>query len=205
MHANRKFALAASICAGMSSVCAVETWASVALVSDPSWSGYLSDTWEAFRQWLALAFDESPAIVLGLGFIMCVPALVLLGAVIRRSSARPPQYADDIPQTVPVSSWRNEGVLIAPNNGGKHYAIGHGLVRIGREEDNDVQLIHETVHRYHAIIERTPEAEFVLTDVSGEGGNGVKVDGERIERLRLRGGEVIDIGRVQLQFQLMQT
>ncbi|MGI9422780.1 MAG: FHA domain-containing protein [Hyphomicrobiaceae bacterium] len=173
-------------------------------MSDPSWSQYLADTWLNFRVWVGQAFEESPAIVLGLGFTLCVPVLVLLGAFMRRGQSDSAPSYDEVPQTVPVSAWQNEGVLIDVNNGGKHHTVGHGLVRIGREEDNDVQLVHKTVHRYHAIIERTPEAEFVLTDVSGDGGNGVRVDGERIERLRLRGGEVIDIGRIQLQFQLLQ-
>ena len=94
------------------------------------------------------------------------------------------------------------GLLIVANSSGEIHEVGHGLVRIGREKDNDVQLVHKTVHRYHAIVERTAEAEFYIIDVSGAGGNGVRVDGERIERARLRGNELIEVGRARLRFQL---
>ena len=109
-----------------------------------------------------------------------------------------------MPKTVPASAWQFRGALSDSADGGERYLINQGLVRIGREDDNDVQLMHNTVHRYHAVIERTPEAEFVIVDVSGADGNGVRVDGVRRDRSRLRGGEMIEIGKVPLWFQLVK-
>jgi pSer/pThr/pTyr-binding forkhead associated (FHA) protein len=57
------------------------------------------------------------------------------------------------------------------------------------------------VQRYHAVIERTPEAAFVIIDVSGEGGNGVRINGERQARARLFDGDVIELGRTRLTFE----
>ncbi len=112
--------------------------------------------------------------------------------------------ANKAAKTIPASAWQVRGALSDSADGGERYLINQALVRIGREDDNDVQLMHNTVHRYHAVIERTPEAEFVIVDVGGADGNGVRVNGTRIDRARLRGGEMLEIGRVQLWFQLVR-
>jgi hypothetical protein len=75
------------------------------------------------------------------------------------------------------------------------------LVRIGRHTDNDVRLADNSVHRYHALIQRTLEAGFVITDLSGQNGNGVRVNGERTERAPLSDGDVIELGRAKLKFE----
>ena len=160
--------------------------------------------WSDFKTWLAREYRETPAIVLGVGFALMIPPVAVVAMLFRRRPKSRPRSVVAVPRTVPASAWRVQGILFAANNSGDRHIIGHGLVRIGREEDNDVQLAHRTVHRYHAIIERTPEAEFVITDVSGGGGNGVRVDGQRVERARLRGGELIEIGRAQMRFQLSE-
>ena len=158
--------------------------------------------WSDFKLWVVKEFRETPAIVLGVGFALMIPPIAVIAFLIRRRPKLRPRSNESVPRTVPASAWRMQGILLPANNSGDRHIIGHGLVRIGREEDNDVQLAHRTVHRYHAVIERTPEAEFVITDVSGGGGNGVKVDGQRVERARLRGGELIEIGHAQMRFQL---
>ena len=75
------------------------------------------------------------------------------------------------------------------------------LIRIGRHKDNDLRLADSSVHRYHALIQRTLEADFVITDLSGENGNGVHVNGERTDRARLNDGDVIQLGRAKLKFE----
>lgn len=160
--------------------------------------------WSDFTSWVATEFRETPAIVLGVAFALLIPPMAVLGLLLRRVPKRRSYTIDDVPKSVPASAWRVQGILLSANNSGDRHIIGHGLVRIGREEDNDVQLTHRTVHRYHAIIERTPEAEFVIIDVSGGEGNGIKVDGERVGRARLRGGELIEIGQEQMRFQLAE-
>ena len=75
------------------------------------------------------------------------------------------------------------------------------LIRIGRNEDNDVRLADRSVHRYHAVIERTPEETFVITDLSGTAGNGIRINGERTAKARLADGDVIELGRAKLKFE----
>jgi hypothetical protein len=155
--------------------------------------------------WIGNEFERSPAIVLGVGLALAMMPLAVLGLFIRRTQ-RNAQPADVThPKSIPISGWKARGLLVVANSRGEVHEVGHGLVRIGREEDNDVQLAEKTVHRYHAIVERTPDAEFYVTDVSGADGNGVRVDGQKIERERLRGGELIEVGRARLRFQLTQA
>ena len=61
------------------------------------------------------------------------------------------------------------------------------------------------VHRYHAVIERTPDEAFVITDLSGKDGNGVRVNGERQSRAQLADGDVIELGRTRLKFESAQA
>ncbi|MEZ5775279.1 MAG: FHA domain-containing protein [Hyphomicrobiaceae bacterium] len=76
------------------------------------------------------------------------------------------------------------------------------MVRIGRHEENDIRLASKTVHRYHAVVHVTPERDYVLTDLSGSGGNGIIVNGARVEQAQLRPGDVVEVGEVRLRFQL---
>ncbi|MEO1281254.1 MAG: FHA domain-containing protein [Pseudomonadota bacterium] len=81
------------------------------------------------------------------------------------------------------------------------YVFSQGdLLRIGREADNDIVLGSKTVHRYHAVIRRTRDAGYVLVDLSGTGGNGVHLNGERILDGQLRDGDQIVLGTARLKF-----
>jgi pSer/pThr/pTyr-binding forkhead associated (FHA) protein len=75
------------------------------------------------------------------------------------------------------------------------------LVRIGRHDDNDIRLDQSTVHRHHALIHRTPTADFIITDVSGQAGNGVVVNGQRLAETRLKSGDTIYLGEAALIFE----
>ena len=74
-------------------------------------------------------------------------------------------------------------------------------IRIGRHEDNDIRLADSSVHRYHAVIQRTAEEGFVITDVSGKEGNGVRINGARTAQAQLVDGDVIELGRAKLKFE----
>ena len=97
--------------------------------------------------------------------------------------------------TWPVDAWlKVDGGHDAP------VPIVREIVRIGREDDNDIVLPLSTVHRYHAVVQRTEEAEIVVLDLSGEEGNGVLVNDKRVSRQRLRNGDRISIGHATLTF-----
>jgi hypothetical protein len=79
-------------------------------------------------------------------------------------------------------------------------AIVHDLMRIGREADNEIVLTDARVHRYHAAVRRTEDAELLAIDLSPRDGNGLLVNGEQVGECRLRDGDIITIGRTRLLF-----
>jgi pSer/pThr/pTyr-binding forkhead associated (FHA) protein len=56
------------------------------------------------------------------------------------------------------------------------------------------------VHRYHAVIRRTTDGDVMVTDLSGNEGNGVLVNGKPVGEARLKKGDQINIGEVKLHF-----
>ena len=71
---------------------------------------------------------------------------------------------------------------------------------IGRESDNDICLRDRSVHRYHALIHRSPDAEYFITDLSGDGGNGVWVNGVKQRAVELCSGDLIQLGSADVRF-----
>ncbi len=80
------------------------------------------------------------------------------------------------------------------------HRIDGNMIRIGRHEENDIRLASQTVHRYHAVLHKTPEQSFVITDLSGPEGNGVVVNAERVDQAALAAGDLIELGDVRMRF-----
>src|SRR5262249_4214782 len=107
----------------------------------------------------------------------------------------------DMPAASEMPLWSEEAWLTVDGPGPRTLALDSRRIRIGRDEDNDVRLADATVQRYHAVIERTAEAAFVIVDVSGEKGNGILINGARQSRARLCDGDEIKLGRTCLRFE----
>lgn len=85
--------------------------------------------------------------------------------------------------------------------GESHFPFANlSTMRIGREDDNDVVLPVSTVHRYHAVVRRTPDAGYVVFDLSGADGNGVVLNGERVSEAQLHDGDELHLGTARLRF-----
>ncbi|MBI5877332.1 MAG: FHA domain-containing protein [Chloroflexi bacterium] len=70
---------------------------------------------------------------------------------------------------------------------------------IGRGRANAVLLNHPQVSRFHARVDRTAHG-YVISDLGST--NGTFVNGRRIERHRIRPGDIIQIGAYRLSFDL---
>ena len=79
------------------------------------------------------------------------------------------------------------------------------LVRVGREADNDIQILDPTVHRYHALIRRSVSEGYEIADLSDDSGNGVVVNGRRLAHARLADGDIIRLGKAELKFETEGT
>ena len=172
---------------------------------------------EAFTQglstvsaWIAATYDRAPALVLGLAVLLALPPLTFLGLLMRRSSPahseatqryrRPGQgkraKLADMRANAPL--WPADAWLEFA--GGSRHEIGPGILRLGRDDDNDICLPDKTVHRYHAAVHRTEDAEYLITDLSSAGGNGVLVNGRRTAEAQLKDGDTIDLGQTRIKF-----
>lgn len=188
-------------------------------------AGLVGQSWTGFTDWIAASYARAPALVLGLGALLLVPPLALIGLWARRSDTATATVSEAQTQvqrirrtttngeprdTVrtghiplrPLQAWVevvNAGEA-ASEAAEQRYSLARTLLRIGRETDNDICLSDKTVHRYHAAIHRTEDAEFVITDLSSAGGNGVVVNGRAVAEARLASGDMIELGKARLKF-----
>lgn len=187
-------------------------------------AGVVGDSWTGFTDWVAASYARAPALVLGLAALLLVPPLALIGLWARGREADVTAEISEAQTRVqrlrrtastaeprdgvrtghiplrPLEAWVEvvgEVVSDAPD---QRYSLARTLLRIGRETDNDICLRDITVHRYHAAIHRTEDAEFVITDLSSAGGNGVVVNGRAVAEARLASGDMIELGNARLKF-----
>lgn len=169
-----------------------------------SWWVTVNETTVWLLDWITAKYSEAPAVVLGVGFALALPALAILSALARliaRSTAS--RSSVDVPEdktirTVPISAWSQSAALEMTDN--SRYPIEQSIVRIGREVDNDLCLADPTVHRYHAVLERSPDAEYSIQYIGDPDRDGLLINGQAAQRQRLRGGEVLEIGAIKLRF-----
>lgn len=78
------------------------------------------------------------------------------------------------------------------------YEINGQSASIGRHSDNDIRLINDSVHRYHADVHVAPDGQAALSDRHTT--NGVMVNGKRITKVTLTSGDLVELGEVRLRF-----
>lgn len=155
---------------------------------------------EALIGAMAVPRQAAPALMLGLVVLAAMPVLVVAGAIWRafRRHARK-SAAGNVTRI--GAAWPREAWLEIERQGEPaRFAIKDGLVRIGRERDNEICLRDDSVHRYHAAVHCTGDAEVRVTDLSSAAGNGVLVNGRRIGSARLKDGDRIALGSAYVVF-----
>ncbi len=162
---------------------------------------------------LIASYQRFPAVVLGLAGLVVLPLLALPGLFLRlargikqRLSHRMSPRGQDLkrppgdePPTPAGASWIEvEGCdTLMPRA-----KLDGEMLRIGRERDNDICLDARSVHRYHALVYRTPDQEILITDLSGKNGNGMWVNGTRLQSVVLHHGDRIQLGQVRLKYEM---
>lgn len=167
---------------------------------------FLAQAWSTSSQLAVEGYAAAPALMIGLAAMMLVPVLALGGVVAglaaRRSAehcaatiaaAGPAEMAED-PAT--PCAWITIEGETPPRR-----VMAREMLSIGRQDDNLVQLEDASVHRHHALLHRAPDARIFVRDLSGRGGNGVKVNGERVSVRALKNGDRIEVGAKVLTFE----
>ena len=165
------------------------------------------------HHWIAKGYKVAPALMLGIAVLAAIPFLALtppLVAWLRRPKDATQRYQggtsgevtgniDGEDVNVPSQAFL-EVVGPSPNVPGRRFAILHDMLRIGREDDNDIRIPSGAVHRDHAAITREDFDDWRITDLSGIDGNGIAVNGQRCSDARLHDGDVIQLGPGKLRF-----
>jgi hypothetical protein len=163
------------------------------------------------------AYVRAPILWLALSALLILPTVALMSLLTRagtrlvsretalRAVRRRTPAGDGSEDILEVQAGphlpRSQAWLTIEGRSGGPVALAGDVIRIGRHGDNDIRLADWSVHRHHAVIERTPEAAFVIADLSGKDGSGLRVNGERKERARLADGDLIELGRSRLRFE----
>jgi len=164
------------------------------------------DTVSAFAQrvagdvalWAEAGYKRKPAVMIGLVGLVTLPVIALIGLIVHRMLARPAPIVSGL--AAPIEDLPRFAWLELDERSAHPVEIRRELMQIGRESDNDVCLSDSTVHRYHAVIERSGDLGFVITDVSGPQGNGMRINGAPAWRARLEHGDVVELGKARLKF-----
>lgn len=117
------------------------------------------------------------------------------------SSNTQPSYAPTTPDNgAPGNSAPRTvlGWLEFPGTDAEPFPLTLPQIRIGRADDSDVILSHNTVHRHHAMLQLGERNTFELVDQGGA--NGCVVNGERYARRELKNGDMVELGDVRLRF-----
>jgi hypothetical protein len=159
---------------------------------------------------------RAPALTAVLIAFLAVPVAALAAHVVRltarrraqREAHRLAQRRGPSPEAVSEAAaapplWPHQAWLSLEGSGSQSQTLplSGQMIRIGRHRDNDICLPDGSVHRYHAVIEHSSEEAFVIVDLSGKDGNGVRINGERQARAQLADGDVIELGRTRLRFE----
>jgi pSer/pThr/pTyr-binding forkhead associated (FHA) protein len=80
---------------------------------------------------------------------------------------------------------------------GSRFLLDQDQIQAGRHPESEIFLDDVTVSRRHAVFDRNPEG-FTVSDVGSL--NGTYVNRDRIERVQLKDGDEVQIGKYRLVF-----
>ena len=161
---------------------------------------------------ISSGYHAAPALMLGLAMLLAIPLMALASRIwmwsqrstdaTRRYRQRAKFLQQDVIGEIPGGAPQLPGHAFLEVVGGRgaRFTILRDMLRIGREEDNDIRIPSNAVHRYHAAIHRVDLGAYRITDLSGAEGNGVVVNGQRCADARLYDGDMIELGPGRLRF-----
>lgn len=121
-------------------------------------------------------------------------ALLVAGGAIALLRRRKPEPGP-LPPAAPRHVYARLKLL---DSEGTEHLMEATALRIGRGADNDLTLRNDSISRHHAEIHRARDGSFSITDLGA--GNGVLVNGRKVERATLQHEDVIELGEVRLRF-----
>ena len=102
-----------------------------------------------------------------------------------------------------ASQFKPYAYLVVQDETKKRYAITRTTWRIGRGRDNEMTLNDSSVSRRHAEIHREKGDIFTLYDLDSL--NGVYVNNNKVSKVILHEGDIIEIGDLNFRFTLLSS
>ncbi len=131
--------------------------------------------------------------------LVVLPMLAPLGLLLRQDSRIVAVASEDPHDSDPSELPSRVSWIERDGDPESRQRLGSGMLRIGRQDDNELCLDDTTVHRYHAVIYVSPDDEVIVANVSGTNGNGIRLNGTAVEQASLRPGDCIEVGKVRLR------
>lgn len=171
----------------------------------PAAASHLAAAIHHFAGLVRHGLDRQPTLMLAGAAAAAVPVVAGVATLLRalgRLRAPEPGPARDAPVTTGRAPARTAWIEVE-DAATPPVRIGE-LVRIGCSDDCDLALGGAGLAELHALIQRTPESEFFIFDVSDAKAGGVAVNGTQARRSRLRDGDRIAIGSARVVFRTDQ-
>jgi hypothetical protein len=181
-----------------------------AQLADTSWQETAILAWRQAVGVIVAGYQKAPVLVIILSALLVLPAVALASWVLRAAGVLAKRSKE--PRTLPAEPLpETDGDVDQPpratrawlsvegTDTGRHAFVGE-MIRIGRHPDNEIWLTDASVHKYHAVIQRSEDASFTITDLSGQTGNGVRINGARRASSPLVNGDVIELGKARITF-----
>ena len=158
---------------------------------------------------LTHGYQTAPALMMCLLLLMVVPVIAVISPIVfemHRPADATRRYSSGFRDARPVAisgeaiNRPAHAFLEIVGVADTHFAILRDMLRIGREDDNDIRIPSNAVHGYHAAIHRENQDGWHITDLSGASGNGIRVNGQRCCDAHLSDGDVIELGPGRLRF-----
>lgn len=184
---------------------------------------------DALLAWWSDHYQRVPTLVLGLTAVVIFPIIAIGAAVVRTLSGGGVEGDDmtvsteqhlagqtcamPVPDRIVCTAgkpvWPSKAIVELRDPTGRRrparFAVARPVVQIGRSDDVDIVIRDPTVHRHHATIHCTEDAEYLVTDLSAGTGNGVVVNGHPVLQHQIFNGDEIRLGRARLMFLTAQT
>lgn len=181
---------------------------------EPSWSERIASLAARSSEHVVEAGKKAPLLIAFLSAVLLLPAVALVSYLLQsrvhRDRERAANLAAETRADIAEAAGESSGESAAPlwphqawlslEDAGTVPLAGQ-ITRIGRGQENDIRLPDASVHRYHAVIEHTAEEAFVITDLSGKDGNGLRINGKKLARAELADGDLIELGKTKLRFE----
>ncbi|MFN0217684.1 MAG: FHA domain-containing protein [Hyphomicrobium sp.] len=173
--------------------------------------GLVISVFVAIADVVTLGYQTAPALTLGITLALAFPLIAILMCAWDRSirSREATRYyrsgilraAAEVADNGDAEGLPGPAFLeVAGQSGMQRYPILRNMVRIGREDDNDIRIPNNAVDRYHAAISREDFDAWRITDLSGLDGNRLIVNGRRCTEALLKDGDVIQFGPGRMRF-----